>query len=99
MQRIYSNESTLTMTYSNLCLFLRHLGRPDLTEEEVNDFIELEIEARLDRAWALLNQADLPQDGYYAFVCEKCAAGFGYYGRFLDEQTLKQRAEELYAGA
>ena len=45
MQRIYSNESTLTMTYSNLCLFLRHLGRPDLTEEEVNDFIELEIEA------------------------------------------------------
>lgn len=60
---------------------------------------EEEIEARLDRAWALLNQADLPQDGYYAFVCEKCAAGFGYYGRFLDEQTLKQRAEELYAGA
>lgn len=45
MQRIYSDESTLTMTYSNLCLFLRHLGRPELTEDEVNDFIEMEIEA------------------------------------------------------
>ena len=45
MQRFYSDESTLTLTYSNLCLFLRHLGRPDLTEDEVNDFIELEIEA------------------------------------------------------
>lgn len=59
---------------------------------------EEEIEARLDGAWALLNRSDLPRDGYYAFVCEKCASCFGYYGRFADEQTLKQRAEALYAG-
>ena len=45
MERLYSDKSTLTMTYDNLCLFLRHLGRPDLTEDMVNDFIELEIEA------------------------------------------------------
>lgn len=59
---------------------------------------EAEIEARLDRAWALLNQPSQPQTGYYAFVCEKCAAVFGYYGRFADEQTLRQRAEAIYAG-
>jgi hypothetical protein len=60
---------------------------------------EEEIEARLDRARALLEEPSLPRNGYYAFICEKCAAGFGYYGRFADAQELKQRAEELYAGA
>ncbi|MBQ1371803.1 MAG: tetratricopeptide repeat protein [Oscillospiraceae bacterium] len=59
---------------------------------------EAEIEARLDRAWALLNQPELPRNGHYAFVCEKCASVFGYYGRFADEQELRQRAEEIYAG-
>ena len=59
---------------------------------------EAEIEARLDRAWALLNDPALPKNGYYAFVCEKCAPSFGYYGRFLDAQELKERSERIYAG-
>ena len=59
---------------------------------------EEEIEAHLDRAWALLNDPALPQNGYYAFVCEKCAPSFGYYGRFLDAQELKERSERIYAG-
>ena len=59
---------------------------------------EAEIEARLDRAWALLERPELPRNGYYAFVCEKCAPTFGYYGRFLDAQELKERAEKIYAG-
>ena len=59
---------------------------------------ETEIEARLDRAWALLHEPGLPRNGYYAFVCDKCAPTFGYYGRFADAQELKQTAEELYAG-
>lgn len=59
---------------------------------------ETEIEARLDRAWTLLNQPGLSRDGSYAFFCEKCASVFGYYGRFADEQELRQRAEEIYAG-
>lgn len=36
------------------------------------------------------------RDGYYAFVCEKCASVFGYYGRFLYEKQLKERAERIY---
>ena len=60
---------------------------------------EAEIEARLDRAWALLNDPGLPRNGYYAFVCEKCAPTFGYYGRFLDAQELNEAAEKIYAGA
>jgi len=36
------------------------------------------------------------RDGYYAFVCEKCASVFGYYGRFLYEKELRERAEKIY---
>ena len=60
---------------------------------------EAEIEARLDRARALLEEPSLPRDGYYAFVCEKCAPSFGYYGRFMDAQELKERSEKIYAGS
>ena len=60
---------------------------------------EAEIEAHLDRAKALLDRPDLPQDGYYAFVCDKCAPTFGYYGRFADAQELKERSEAIYARA
>ena len=58
---------------------------------------EDEIEARLDRAKSLLDDPALPRNGYYAFVCEKCAPTFGYYGRFADAEELKERAEEIYA--
>ena len=35
--------------------------------------------------------------GYYAFVCEKCAPTFEYYGYFLAAETLRERAEKIYA--
>ena len=59
---------------------------------------EEEIETRLDRAWALLNDPSLPRNGGYAFVCEKCASTFDYYGRFMDAQELRERSEQIYAG-
>ena len=39
------------------------------------------------------------RDGYYAFVCEKCASVFRYYGYFLYENELKERARRIYEGA
>ena len=59
---------------------------------------EAEIEARLDRARALLDRPELPRNGYYAFVCEKCAPTFSYYGRFADAAELQEIARKLYAG-
>lgn len=38
------------------------------------------------------------KDGYYAFVCEKCASVFGYYGHFFYESELKERARRIYEG-
>ena len=51
------------------------------------------------RAEKLFYTEDLPRNGYYAFVCEKCAPVFGYYGYFLTERELKRRAREIYDGA
>ena len=59
---------------------------------------EESVEEYLETAEKLLNTESLPRNGYYAFVCEKCAPGFGYYGRFAYAETLRQRAEEIYAG-
>ena len=50
----------------------------------------------LDRAFALLDTPGLPRSGYYAFVCEKCAPTFGYYGWFAAEQELQRRTKEIY---
>ena len=60
---------------------------------------ETEIAALLDRAWALLHAPDVPKNGYCAFVYEKCAPSFSYYGRFADALDLQKEAEELYERA
>ena len=53
------------------------------------------VEEYLENAEALLNTESLPRNGYYAFVCEKCAPVFGHYGWFMTEAGLKKRAEEI----
>lgn len=50
----------------------------------------------LDRAEALLDKPELPGDGNYAFVCEKCADTFDYFGRFAYAAELKERAKAIY---
>ena len=57
---------------------------------------ESQIAAWLDKAYELLTETDVAQDGYYAFVCEKCAPCFSYYGYFLAANDLKGRAERIY---
>ena len=59
---------------------------------------EAEIAALLEQAWALLHAPGLRRDGYCAFVYEKCAPSFAYYGRFLDAEELKKEAETIYEG-
>ena len=55
------------------------------------------IQNYLDKAESRL-EAHSTRDGYYAFVCEKCASVFGYYGRFIYENELKERARRIYEG-
>ena len=75
------------------------LNMANLTEaEEGLEAGEAKIDALAEKAYALLISGDAPHDGYYAFVCEKCAPTFSYYGWFLAAQELKKRAEGIYAG-
>ena len=60
---------------------------------------EAEIASLLDQAWELLHSPGVPKNGYCAFVYEKCAPSFGYYGRFMDAAELKSEAEALYERA
>lgn len=39
------------------------------------------------------------RDSYYAFVCEKCASVYGYFGYFLYEKELYKRASDIYEGS
>lgn len=50
-------------------------------------------------AEALLERPELPRNGYYAFVAEKCASAFRYFGHFAYAAELEQRAEEIYERA
>ncbi len=60
---------------------------------------EAEVASLLDHAWELLHLPGVPKNGYCAFVYEKCAPSFGYYGRFMDANELKKEAEALYERA
>lgn len=57
---------------------------------------EAEINKLLDTAAELLDTPSVPRDGYYAFVCEKCAPSFEYYGYFLVAEDLKARSKKIY---
>ena len=60
---------------------------------------EAKIQQYLEQAAEKLDTPSLPRNGYYAFVCEKCAPGFDYYGWFLYAAELKERYESIYAGS
>lgn len=57
------------------------------------------IEKHLKQAMLLLDVGKLRNDGNYAFVCEKCAPAFGYYGYFYYENELNERARRIYEGS
>ncbi|MBR3035686.1 MAG: tetratricopeptide repeat protein [Lachnospiraceae bacterium] len=75
-------------------------GQTEADEDFSADEAEAEerISEYLQKAEDLLNTPGLPRNGNYAFVCEKCAPVFGYYGRFLAEAEFRKRAEAIYRG-
>ena len=57
------------------------------------------IASELELAVACFDDPAALHDGYYAHTCRKCASAFGYFGRFMDEQELNERADRFHAGA
>lgn len=83
-------EAEQAITYLNIADAVYARLGAECADETVN--------AYLDKAQRLLDADTLPRDGNYAFVCEKCAPTFTYYGRFAYGAELKERAETIYAG-
>ena len=103
MEKQEHGEPEMAVTYLNLC-DLVSAGQEEGTAQETETAegpadpaeAETKINEYLQRAEDLLNTPGLPRNGNYAFVCEKCAPVFGYYGWFLAEAEFRKRAEEIY---
>ena len=87
MERIEGGMLEVAITYLNIA----NLREAQLGLEEAQEIIE----ELLNKAANILDGHE-PKDGYYAFVCEKCASTFGYYGYFAYENELKERAVKIY---
>lgn len=86
--------------HGELEIAISYLNLADLAAQRDGlEAAEAKVEDLLGKAEILLNTETLPRDGYYAFVCEKCAPIYGYYGHFIFENELKNRARDIYERA
>ena len=91
MGKVKNGELEQAITYLNLA---------DLKAAELgHEAAEAYIEEYLEKAKALIDTPELPRNGYYAFVCEKSAPTFDYYGYFLYADELKKTAGRIYERA
>ena len=87
MERQENGEPERAITLLNMADALEAELGPEKAAEYTEEY--------LDGAAALLETENLPRNGYYAFVCEKCASVFGHYGYFAEEAELMKRAAEI----
>lgn len=91
MEKAHNGELEQAITYLNIA-DVYNVSLDEKTAEE-------KIESLLEKAYSLLKNSNAPKDGYYAFVCEKCAPVFSFYGFFLYANDLKKISEEIYERA
>lgn len=87
MERVPQGEAECAITYINLAHMYEVCGK------------ESDIKGCMAKAYELLQSDNLPHDGYYAFVLEKCAPSFGYFGDTAIYEALKKESENIYARA
>ena len=85
MESIPTGATEAAITYINLAHMYESCGE------------EVKIGDCMKSAYELLQSKDIPHDGYYAFVLEKCAPSFGYFGDTEIYERMMREAEEIYA--
>ena len=88
MKRVPGGQMEIAITYLNMA--------DALDREKGFANCENEIYALLDLACGLLDDRTDVSDGYYAYVCDKCAPTFSYYGYFMEAEELKNRVRDIY---
>ncbi len=87
MGTVSGGEAESAITYINLAHMYDELNRQETAEDCMR------------RAYALLISEHLVHDGYYAFVLEKCAPSFAYFGQSDICEQMKKESEKIYARA
>lgn len=91
MSKIPGGKLDEAITYLNMADLYRERDGFDGGAESIAECV--------DRAQELIDDESLERNGYYAFVCEKCAPSFLYYGYFAFAEELKERAKSIYERA
>ncbi len=87
MEKIEDGQADLAITYVNMA----HLYEIKKENKKIADCLFV--------AYNLLNDEKLPRNGYYAYVCEKCAPSFDYFGYEIISNELKNISGEIYERA
>lgn len=88
MATVPGGELEQAITYLNIANAVEAEKGLEAGEKEIFDL--------LDKAEILFDTTAAARDGYYAFVCEKCAPTFSYYGYFGTAKELTERAGKIY---
>lgn len=86
MSKVPGGEAEMAITWCNLADLYTAKG-----EERTKECLQ--------NAFELLGSENITRDGYYAFVCEKCAPTFAGYGYSFCEKELLKRARKIYEGS
>ncbi len=87
MEHIPGGEAEAAITYVNLAHLYDNFDHPE------------HIRACMEKAYALLQSETLPHNGYYAFVLEKCAPSFAYFGEGEISAQMEKESREIYERA
>ncbi len=89
LQQCEGGSPEIAITYLNMASAAEQEHGAEAADEEITELLR--------KGRALLDACNV-RDGNYAFVCEKCASVFGYYGYFVYEQELLERSRRIYEG-
>ncbi len=85
MEMAEHGEAECAITYINMAHMYEAMGNIE------------KMYSCMDKAYELLQSKSLVHDGYYAFVIEKCAPSFEYFGKSGIAEAMKKEAAEIYA--
>ena len=88
MKNIPDGAPEQAITYLNMANAAEAEFGLENAESIITDYLEKAIE--------LLDSSISETDGNYAFVCQKCASVFGYYGYFFYQKELERRSKKIY---
>ena len=57
---------------------------------------EEKVDECLEKAYKCLDDPNIRRDGNYAYICEKCAPAYGFFGYFMQKAELEKRANDIY---